>query len=106
MSPRAAQGIRLIRLSQAQREEHGCIVTFSNDEARWFTGAEALADAVAYADRRGLRIRTISTPETIYRDLQGSRAAQGGKRGGAVYFPEENMLGHARRSDLDERRSQ
>ena len=58
-----------------RRFETGLIATTSDGASRHFVGngreaTRALAD---YCDRHGLRVVCISTPGTIYRDLQGTR---------------------------------
>lgn len=104
-----ARGILLMDLSQSERERYGCIVDFSDGRARWFPGTSGLREATEYADANGLRIKTVSTPSTIFRDLQGTRAKDAhGERGrqgsrlvaGVVVFPEQHMLGLLGRQDL------
>ncbi len=107
-----AEGVELLHLSQWERESYGCIVDFSDGTARWFPGIDCLKDATAYADRHELKVRTVSTPTTIFRDLQGTRAKEGSDTledgqqrrprltGGVVVFPEQNMLGRLKRQDL------
>lgn len=43
------------------------------------------------------RVLCISNPETVYRDLQGTRARQWAD---SIDFPETHMLGHIDRLDL------
>jgi len=88
--------------------EHGLIATFSNGQSRHFPGKSALADAIAWADDRDTQVCVFSTPDTILRDLAGTRAREDAPVG-AKYLrrelplydaPEERMLRGARRLDL------
>jgi len=49
------------------------IVTFSNDDVVHFASSSPMRDAVRYCDEHRTRIRCTSTPNSILRDLQGSR---------------------------------
>lgn len=86
---------------------HSIIVDFSDGSAREFKGLECLANAIAYADERNLRIRVISHPASIMRDLQGSRArhlavvgSKYPKSDHAYNSPESRMLRAHARLDL------
>jgi hypothetical protein len=71
---------------------HGLTVTFTGGLVQEFRGTSALANALAFADERGLRVCTFSTPRTIARDLRGPRAET----------PEARVLRLVGRSDLHE----
>jgi len=88
----------------------GKIVVFSNGETLHFAGKSALDDALAYADEHETKVCVISTPETILRDLEGSRAralaeigAKYPKTDAAYDAPEDRMLRGKGRLDLLER---
>jgi len=57
------------------RDRRGVIATYSNGQVRHVEGFRkaALRDHADYCDARGLSIRSLSTPETVLRDLQGAR---------------------------------
>lgn len=115
------------------RAQDGCIVTFAlqNGETRVehftrlvrtrgarrkvsFEGAPTTEQAAARADELGAKIVSISTPETILRDLRGTRAqltvnrtGRPGSRDGmqqtvgqSIHLPENSMLGKIGRLDL------
>lgn len=56
---------------------------------------EALRQLAERCDREGWRVKTVSTPETIVRDLQGPRRHSRSTR------PERILLGMIGRLDLD-----
>lgn len=58
-----------------------------------------LRELAAYCDAHDLKVRVLSSPQTILRDLRGSRAVQ---RDVAVVteYPEERMLQRIGRRDL------
>jgi hypothetical protein len=103
------------------RARDGCIVTFkmpdgtlevrrfttlvsdSSTRKLWREEKDHRQQAIEWADEHGARIQSISTPETILRDLQGTRAPlepNGNQTHPpeVVNFPERNIL--AGRSDL------
>lgn len=104
-----------IRVNQERRFETGCIATLTDGE-RVFTqhftgnGAEATQAVADFCDAHGFRIVTLSTPTSIYRDLQGTRAPLTVRTGRVtgeekplndrVDVPELNMLGKIGRRDL------
>lgn len=62
--------------SQDERRKYGCIATLERDHERLskqFRGTDAVRQVVAYCRENGWRIVCLSTPGTIYRDLQGTR---------------------------------
>lgn len=63
--------------------------------------AAGLREIARICDARGWRIRAISTPESILRDLQGNRVR---KLANDVAFPERTALGKIGRLDLLEPR--
>lgn len=107
--------LRELRLNTERRFETGCIATLTRDgetRALHFTGSgtEATQAVADYCDRGGWRIVSLSTPTTIYRDLDGSRESTK-RQGGDSWFyapppvndtemPERNMLGKIGRKDL------
>lgn len=104
MSKASGYGVLRLQISGEERQDYGCIVNFSDGDCRWFPGRDGAREAAEYADRSDLKITTISTPETIYRDLQGPRSTQdpgaSWKKRDAIYFPESNILGLIGRRDL------
>lgn len=100
------------------RAEDGLLVTFTDGERQRVvarSGARAtrcLAEAISIAERwpGEWKVAVISTPTTIYRDLQGSRevrdlrsgrrVASVGSRAGAFATPEQRMLGKIGRMDM------
>lgn len=91
-----------------RRFETGCIAALSDGVSRHFVGAgkDATRAAADYCDAHGLKVVCLSTPGTIYRDLQGSRdiAAphQADRRGRQAFLrlPEQGMLNAIGRQDL------
>lgn len=73
-------------------------------------GTGWLREVAAYCDREGYRVRTLSTPNTVYNDLQGPRvgavasnhrfARSSGQPDDQVHTPERSMLGRIGRLDL------
>ncbi len=76
------------------QKKYGLIVTFENPAGQTLTlhregpPKEALrqAIAIALAKDETYRVASVSSPETIYRDLQGSRGTDSTK--GLLNFPE------------------
>lgn len=75
------------------------------------TPTEALRKVVRLCDRYGWQIRCLSSPATIYRDIDGSRAAPSPQRGDMfndhgkppqtrIATPEQRMLARLGRGDL------
>lgn len=66
-----------IRLGPTEREKYGVIATLEDGDGRrfaeQFVGRNATAVVVVLCRAKGWRIVSLSTPETIYRDLQGTR---------------------------------
>lgn len=104
-------------VTRRERFESGLIATLRRGDvyvSRHFLGEglDRLRDLAAYCDRGGWKVVTISTPDTILGDLQGSRryTARGrtpiGLGAGyaihdnAVLMPEDRMLRHIGRLDL------
>ena len=90
---------------------HGLIVQFANGWQMHFGGLSALVDAIEYADEHATKVCVISNPETIARDLEGSRAREQSTVGSkyvksdvAFDAPEDRMLRGLGRLDLLERR--
>lgn len=95
------------------RNSEGCIATFDHAGERWsrhFATAGYVQAIADYADAHGAKIVCLSTPETIHRDLQGTREdidpyvtrqtrieKQGFDR---VAVPEVSILGRIGRTDL------
>lgn len=86
------------------RMEAGCIVTARNQvtDERWVlhkSGQDALAAVCRELDEAegDWRILVISTPESVYRDLQGTRYTEWADR---VLNPEVGQLGKLARLDL------
>jgi hypothetical protein len=100
-------------LGSWSRDLEGCIATFDRDGERWvrhFSQRGYVQAAADYADAHEAKIVTLSTPETIWRDLQGTRAPLFQRRGpqtgvekqivDRVDVPELSMLGKIGRRDL------
>lgn len=83
------------------------------DDVRHWPGADWLQAVCAYCDRGGWRVRCLSTPTTIYRDLQGHRIpaeatnrrhpGSSGTPDDRLALPELILLGRLGRLDLLER---
>ena len=95
------------------RDIQGCIATFDRDGERWsrqFATRGFIQAAAEYADSEGAKVVTISTPETIWRDLQGTRASLTMRLGpqtgiekpldARIDIPERTLLGKIGRRDL------
>jgi hypothetical protein len=94
-------------VTPGQRFATGCIVTYTDGTVRHFTGSghASTRAAAEYADLHDLHVRTISTPQTVYRDLHGSREqmvtdSDKTHRSVNLNLPEVNMFGAIGRKDL------
>lgn len=101
-------------LSPSERADYGVIATLDDGSVivRKGTPTDALLAVADYCDVHGFKIRTLSSPETIYRDLQGTRdGLSDTERGGPLNphnthrsqllaLPEFNMVARIGRSDL------
>jgi len=90
-------------LSSDERPRYGVTISALVDGRVYTTVSygptqEALVDAIAALERRGSieEVLSISTPDTIYRDLQGTRR----REDGFMAFPETSLLTRVGRSDL------
>lgn len=91
-----------------RRFETGCIATLSDGISRHFvgSGADATRAVADYCDEHGLKLLCISTPGTIWRDLQGSREvaapreADRRSRQAFLRLPESAMLNAIGRQDI------
>lgn len=102
-------------VNQEQRFATGMIATLRMSHgalrAQHFTGTgtEATRAVAAFCDTHGARIVSLCTPDTIYRDLQGSRAIdvwtaqRRRRREHRVDLPEDRILAAIGRTDLLER---
>jgi len=73
---RHADGVTYLPVNGESRSRDGVIATLvrgAEVESRHFPGPAASESLAAYCDKHGWRVRTISTPQSIYRDLQGTR---------------------------------
>lgn len=83
-------------LGGSQRRMYGCIVSFESPDGQTLTlhvpgpPREAVRAALRAAQLRDpyLLVRSVSTPETVYRDLQGTRDRQVAGEVPIVDFPE------------------
>jgi hypothetical protein len=94
--------LRSWSLGSWSRDIEGCIATFDRDGERW----------PVFFSQRGYeaKVVTLCTPETIWRDLQGTREVRTMRRGPVtgiekpladrVDVPERSMLGKIGRRDL------
>lgn len=95
-------------VNNERRFETGCIATLSDGISRHFVGfgADATRAVADYCDRHDLRVAVLSTPGTIYRDLQGARSVaaphEAVRRGRQAFLrlPEQAMLAAIGRQDL------
>lgn len=108
-----AKGIKDIPMSGEERGKAGVIASLTRgDEERsvHFPGAGAISRIADYCDKHDWKIRCLSTPQTVYRDLQGTRESvedtiAGDRRTGlAGQSVELRMLGRIGRIDLVESR--
>lgn len=91
-----------------RRFETGCIATLTDGISRHFvgSGADATRAVADYCDQHGLQVVCLSTPGSIYRDLQGSRniaaEREADRRGRQAFLrlPEQGMLNAIGRPDL------
>ena len=92
-------------LNSYERANYGVCATLRTEDGehrtREFMGPvkSAVLELVAYCDLHGWKVVSMSTPQTIYSDLQG-RDVPTTKRRGRLTLPEENLLGWAGRMDL------
>lgn len=91
-------------LSGDERKAWGCTVTAHEQESGerivlYRAGRGALAAICSTLDalEGDWRVASFSTPETIYRDLQGTRYREWGDE---MQYPEVAALGHIGRLDL------
>jgi hypothetical protein len=104
--PNKASGVKILPFNTASLGAMGCNATLARDgvmRSLHFAGSDAIRDLIRYCDQRGYKVVTISNPRTIYRDLQGSRAAMADYPGtthrmGQTNVPEARLLG--KRKDL------
>lgn len=91
------------------RRFFGCIATLECDGHRYARHFSSLEEVIAHCDMHGSRIICLSNPDTILRDLGGTRAdinyapnarAGSGQPADRVQFPEEKQLGSRKRMDL------
>jgi hypothetical protein len=104
-------------ITPGQRFATGLIATVRHGgavESRHFVGTttDALTDLAAWCDAVDGRIKSISTPQTIYRDLHGSRrvavdrqaknrkASYSAHYDALIEIPEPKLLGRIGRKDL------
>ena len=73
MSKRTGFGIKRLIMSGDERKRLGVIVQFENGISKQFTGGDTTRQAAAFADQYETKISVISSPDTIYRDMQGTR---------------------------------
>jgi hypothetical protein len=104
VEPRSTMPAAELAMAGRDRIEAGYIVTaLRQDTGESWTlhraGRGALAAVCKVLDdaEGDWRVLTISTPETVYRDLQGTRYVEWGDR---ILTPEVGMLGKIRRLDL------
>jgi hypothetical protein len=112
VSPRTRHALSL---PPNERFAAGCIATLTDGErtfSQHFTGegSEAVQAVAAFCDRHGVRVLCLSTPATIYRDLQGHRREELprkqrrvtaiGTRPETLRLPEPAMLSRIGRRDL------
>ncbi len=108
-----AHGIKLLSISGGDLAGLGCNATLDRGgerESFHFPGPDAPQKLAAFCDRFGYRVVTISTPRTIYRDLQGTREQlsdrgrysllQNAQRTNQVDRPEAKYLSRIGRKDL------
>jgi hypothetical protein len=99
--------VKLVGITTQQADRRGGIIaTLSDGYVLHAIGSrrEALRTIAAECDRRDVSVRTLSTPQSIFRDLQGSREELD-RDGGASHsrWPEASLLGYIGRTDLGPR---
>jgi hypothetical protein len=85
-----------LQVTPNQRFETGCIATLTDGTTQHFTGAgKAATRAVAaYCDEHGCKVVCLSTPSTIYRDLQGTRMMTHDRNSDSLFYappPDDNL---------------
>lgn len=103
MTNRAGNGIKPLIMSGDEKKEHGCIVVFSDGTIKHFCGEGYLQAIADFADQLEVKISVISTPSSIYRDMQGTRKAFTNAKESLrdiTYFPEPALLAQIKRHDL------
>lgn len=106
MSKRTGQGINELIMSGDEKKKHGCIATFSDGTTKHFPGKNYLQQVADFADQLEVKVSVISTPVTIYRDMQGTRKSFELPREqmrDIIHTPESAMLAQIRRADLLDR---
>lgn len=95
-----------------QRFSTGCVATLTDGVSRHFTGegADSTRAVADYCDKHGLRVVCLSTPATVYRDLQGgrwndnaperARVTSSARPHEGLALPEPRMLAAIGRTDL------
>lgn len=75
------EGIKDLSISPDDRHDTGLIATLDDGTARHFVGAgtEATRALADHCDKHDAKVVCISTPRSIYRDLQGGRGALDGR---------------------------
>jgi hypothetical protein len=91
-------------MSGQEGREYGATITFENADGKVLVVHRAGSKREAIMDAWGLaqfydpsfRIVSISTPQTIYADLQGARLPRGGQNLAAIRYPETDILAGVR----------
>lgn len=83
----------------------GCIATYDNGDVRHFHQRDYVRAAAEHADAHSTLIVSLSTPLTIFRDLQGTRGQLEPRHNTTqppdrIAVPEVSMLGKIGRRDL------
>jgi len=100
---RTAKGITELVMSGDEKKKYGCIVTFSDGTSKHFIGEKYLQQMADFADQLEVKVSTISTPATIFRDLQGTRKPFESKHRqlrDIIHTPESAMVAQIKRQDL------
>lgn len=103
MARRTGEGIVELIISGQEKQYYGCIVTFSDGSIKHFKGKGYLQQAADFADQLEVGISVISTPVTIFRDMQGTRKPFAAKRlqqRDIIHTPESAFMAQIKRADL------
>lgn len=103
MSNRSGQGIIPLVMAGHEKEKLGCIVVYTDGTIKHFCGKGYLQRAADFADQLEVGISVISTPSTIYRDMQGTRKpfmSKNRQLRDILHNPEPAILAQIKRADL------
>lgn len=103
---RTADGITELGISGEEKQRYGCIVVYTDGTMKHFRGRNYLQQAADFADQLEVGISVMSTPATIFRDMQGTRRPFTAKKrqlADILHLPETALLAQIKRNDLHDR---